>query len=612
MQAKDLIGTGQITKAKRLQRQLKDYPLYPYLDLYLFERNLQRRSAKDLVSFATAHQDIPVVKIIQGRWLRAKGRARDWASIRQNPFTTSSAELECYLLRAEYALGDRQKALDDTTERWLSPTSQPKSCDPLFDVWRATERFNEDVAWLRLHYAIQARERVLARYLLRFFSGANKSAADAYYQLYQRPEAIKQISRYAKPGAKYRQMIRYGISRLGQRDGQAAAKAWASYQKTNDFSAATVMAVTQDLMIADAREGRFPEFQDAQDAQDAIVSYPEYVVEELLDAAIQNQKWSEVSRWSQQLTPEERQKIDVQYWRARALEATSASADQAQQVYTAIASKRHYYGFLAAKRLDIKPTIVTRPLTILSQADEEQLRQQANVARALELFAIGDDLNARREWFAAAKVLSNEQHRHLAKLAARIGQPLLAIQTANSAGARDDLGTRFPMDHHSSFTEAAHKNDLAHSLVRAIARQESAFNATARSSAGALGLMQMIPATAALAAKRSGLKRPTETDLLLPARNIELASFHLAWLIERFDQQRPLAIAAYNAGEHRVDRWIADQAGADIDAWIERIPFRETRDYVKNVLAFNVVYAHLLGRDVDILEDDELTLRPRS
>ena len=100
-------------------------------------------------------------------------------------------------------------------------------------------------------------------------------------------------------------------------------------------------------------------------------------------------------------------------------------------------------------------------------------------------------------------------------------------------------------------------------------------------------------------------------DLKTPAKNIPLGSYHLTWLIQRYDGQRPLAIAAYNAGEHRIDRWIKGKEGVPIDIWIESIPFKETRNYVKNVLAFNVVYAHLLGNPVDVLQDAEKFVRPR-
>ena len=125
--------------------------------------------------------------------------------------------------------------------------------------------------------------------------------------------------------------------------------------------------------------------------------------------------------------------------------------------------------------------------------------------------------------------------------------------------------------------------------------------------------MQVMPATAKLAMRRGDLARHLgagsgqviERDLIIPERNIEIGSYHLAWLLKRYDNLRPLAIAAYNAGESRVDRWLKGSRNIPIDVWIETIPFRETRNYVQNVLAFQVVYQGLDQRPGPILQDYE-------
>lgn len=139
----------------------------------------------------------------------------------------------------------------------------------------------------------------------------------------------------------------------------------------------------------------------------------------------------------------------------------------------------------------------------------------------------------------------------------------------------------------------------------AVARQESLFDPRARSPANARGLMQLIHPTAERVARRVGINEPSTTDLYQPALNIELAGHYLASLMDRYDQRRPLAAAAYNAGEHRVDRWIRDASGLWMDVWIETIPFRETRNYVKNVLAFAQVYGHRRGSPRPMLEAHE-------
>jgi soluble lytic murein transglycosylase len=175
------------------------------------------------------------------------------------------------------------------------------------------------------------------------------------------------------------------------------------------------------------------------------------------------------------------------------------------------------------------------------------------------------------------------------------------------------LSLRFPEAFGPLFNAAALRHGVDGNLLRAIARQESAFQTKAISSAGALGLMQVMPATGKIAVRRGGLKRhlgsdlgqAIKKDLHTPERNIEIGAFHLSWLLDRYNNQRPLAIAAYNAGESRADRWLKSSKGGPMDVWIETIPFKETRNYVQNVLAFEVVYRALNQRQAPILGKNE-------
>ncbi len=183
-----------------------------------------------------------------------------------------------------------------------------------------------------------------------------------------------------------------------------------------------------------------------------------------------------------------------------------------------------------------------------------------------------------------------------------------AIHMANAASLSDHLDLRFPLAYPEFFKRASHVTAIPESFLIAIARQESAFDPRARSHADALGLMQLLPSTAKRVARRTGLSAPSDEDLLNPSVNVEIASHHLAELMLRYGNRRPLAAAAYNAGASRVDRWIKNAGGVPMDVWIETIPFRETRNYVKNVLAFAQVYGRLLGTPVPMLQVNESSI----
>ena len=115
-----------------------------------------------------------------------------------------------------------------------------------------------------------------------------------------------------------------------------------------------------------------------------------------------------------------------------------------------------------------------------------------------------------------------------------------------------------------------------------------------RSRAGALGLMQLMPATARQVARREKMPRPRHADILEPARNLQIGSLYMNRLEQRYNGHTVLATAAYNAGPGRVKQWRPPRTVSS-EAWIELIPFKETRRYVRSVLAYHVIYAHRLG-----------------
>ena len=612
LQALDNLRSGAISKFNAKAKLLEQYPLRPYLDYHRVNGRLNNASAKEINGFMSEHGDLAPSDLLYRRWLKKLGRKRHWTTLLKN-FSdadyqqSSDAELRCYYVRALYGRGQRDKALDWTTDLWLTPKSQPKACDPIFDVWRTTPRFNQDIAWQRLDGAIQGNQRTLARYLLRFFTGSNKRAADAYYQVHTQPKRIRRYSRFADDTEKNRTLIRHGLMRLSRSAPQEAADAWQRYANTHSFSAVQRSVINDHIQVGLAREGVFPEDLERDSSSSS------FAAQGMAQAALSQQNWQQLRYWIKRLPEGEQQTQRWQYWWARAVMQTADSADalpdttNSQDILSALASQRHYYGFMAALLLQQTPPLQPS----LPEPESIDLKSNPHIRRAIELFAVGENLNGRREWYRALDVSNNEEKRQLGHLAQSIGDLSLAIRSANLAEAMDDLLLRFPLAFNSDFNAAAHKQDVAPALLRAVARQESAYQPNARSPVGARGLMQLMPATAKLVTKRARLPASYAGQLNDPKINIQLGSYHLAWLIERFNGQRPLAIAAYNAGEHRVDRWIKNKAQMPTDVWIETIPFRETRNYVKNVLAFTYVYNQLLNTPTRVLAPQELSITER-
>jgi soluble lytic murein transglycosylase len=159
---------------------------------------------------------------------------------------------------------------------------------------------------------------------------------------------------------------------------------------------------------------------------------------------------------------------------------------------------------------------------------------------------------------------------------------------------RDDLSLRFPILQKKRITKYSKKYKLEPAYTMAVIRRESAFANEARSTVGAIGLMQIMPATGKSIAKRLKVKFNDKKQLLNPDTNIQFGTKYLNMMLNKFYQQPALASAAYNAGGHRVKAWLPKEKAMKADRWVETIPFNETREYVSSILAYTAIYQYQL------------------
>ena len=350
------------------------------------------------------------------------------------------------------------------------------------------------------------------------------------------------------------------------------------------------------LTVANADAGHMPD--------DEPSAFSNAAAERVAFALVRHQHWEQAARWTAALPKAVAAKPQWQYWLGRALNGNRADDSSGRQTLAAVAGIRNYYGFLAADLIGATPALNALPARDDRAAEADLLAVPA-VRRMVELHAVGDLVNARREWRFAVANLAPEPQRVLVELTARIGWVEQAIFGARDAELLNMVPFRFPMPFLSIYRHHAANVNLPVPFLLAVSRQESAFNPSAVSVDGARGLMQLMPATARHIADRLRVARPSAKDLVDPNTNVHLAANHLAALMARHGRNRALVAAAYNAGEHRLTRWLKDAGGMPTDVWIERIPFRETRDYVKGVIAFNHVYDRLLGVSKPVLGDHE-------
>jgi len=295
--------------------------------------------------------------------------------------------------------------------------------------------------------------------------------------------------------------------------------------------------------------------------------------------AVWEQDWRGLEGWVKRL-PMGLQKEDRwRYWMARSLEKQGRQKP-ARDLYLETANLRGFYGFMAAQRTGV-------PYRIKNQS-------------------VAEITAARSEWIHNMDRNSVAQRLEFGHIALNQGWHELAILSSIRAEAWDALDLRFPLPLKRTFSQMAQERTMNTSLLYAISRQESALYPLAQSPVGARGLMQLMPATARETASKLGVPYRNEQQLFDPAMNIRLGSAYLKRLLDVYDGNRILAAAAYNAGPGRVKRWREQSDNKPMDVWVESIPYRETRNYVQNVLSFDLIYQHKLQQPLRFMSEREL------
>jgi soluble lytic murein transglycosylase len=288
------------------------------------------------------------------------------------------------------------------------------------------------------------------------------------------------------------------------------------------------------------------------------------------------------------------------YWQGRAAEAAGLSEEAKPHYERAAAHPIAYYGQLARDKLGAPPVELRRPAGLDESARSAFRNLRAVQALKLLHAAGADDLALSLYADLAQKLASPGELDALGALAAEHGNARAVLIVGKSAVQRG-----FPLDAHAypvfgvpDFPTVG--DPVEEAMVYAITRQESAFNAKALSTAGARGLMQLMPATAQRTAKRFKVDFDVKRLVDDPAYNAKIGAAHLGELMEDWRGSHILAFASYNAGGGNVSKWIkayGDPRSPGVDAvdWVERIPFSETRNYVQRVLENLKVYRHRLA-----------------
>lgn len=586
-----MLRLGQVEAYKRFITRLQDYPLYPYLEYNYLRLMLHDIPDREVVAFIRKYRSIHLARRMQRLLLIKYARNRQWQSFLNLYKPGNSILLQCYQRQARLAAGDTKSAFRQMDSLWLSGFSLPDSCAGIIKAWQKAGKLTLRLIWLRIRLAMEYRNPGLARFLAnRYLQNKERKIALKWYRLYRRPGLLLRPWYLDHRHPQFGNILRHTMYRLAWINPEEAIKTLKRLEKKYHLKPELRFNIHKRIGLSLARIHHKTALQwlnrlPASYADDRVLLWK-------IRLNLVARKWKSVLTGIKQLHPDIRNKDNWQYWRARSLEVMG-KLDKAFDIYRKLARKRSFTGFLSSDRLGLEYSFQEKRLSY-SRNKLQKFQQRPGIARARELYMLGDLVNARREWLHTISRMSKEQVRLAAITAHKWRWHERAIHALARIKDYHDISIRFPIMHEKQVFRTGRRYDLDPALILGVIRRESAFSKDARSHKGALGLMQLLPSTAREIARLFRLRLGNKFNLFKPVTNIRYGARHLSLLAEKFDYHIPMMLAAYNAGSYRVKSWLpASTIAADI--WIESIPFRETRNYVKNILAYMVIYERKLG-----------------
>ena len=592
LQAEDALKRGKDARYFSLSNQLEEYPLYPYLQYRWLRKNLGQES--QIKQFLQEHESSRYATPLKRKWLYHLAKNKQWETYLQYFSTTSDKSLNCYYHRAQFKTGDKQAALEGAKELWAVGYSQPKVCDPLFTQLKKSSAFNQELFWLRFDAALQNNKTKLARYVKSLMTAGDQKTAELWLNLHSNPERYIPELLSRPETAQAPLMFTHAINRLASKDIYQAIDFWDNNKQRFDISQQPADKLEERLALKLAYKNDSDAYERLAQLNESDHSSKAWRIR----VALNEQDWPRIIAAIEDLSPENQKLEKWQYWLARAYQETGKPI-QAHEILSGLSTKRDYYGYLAADRLNREYQLAHNPLEVTAE-EIAGIKNHKEFLAAYEFMKLDRERDAKLQWWHALRQLDKNRYPAAAKLAQQWQWDEVAIFTIAKVKYWDDVELRFPLSYSDKIHENAALQDLNPVILYGLIRRESAFNKDARSPSGAVGLMQIMPRTGQQIAKDLNERWSGKKSLYDPVKNLKYGSYYYQKLLNQFNGHYALALAAYNAGPNRVKKWLPDEA-VPADIWIETIPFRETREYVTTVLVYALIYQQRI-------QSDELTM----
>jgi len=573
---------------------LRAYPLYPYLQAARIRAALANAAAgltpadERAHTFVTYYDNEPVGQQLRRTWLASLAKRELWQTYLEHyrPELADEAA-QCHRFSALIALGRTEGLAAEIRARYLTPKRLPE-CERAFGWLVAQNELSEELIESRVRLALKENNARFARSLAAQLPAGRAAPLLLWADLLEQPQRTIDML-IGNPGrAVLPEALLAGWQRLARRDRDAAIARFERLVRARKLSEtdASPLALALALPLAWDRRPEALEYFARVKPED----FDDSALEWLARAALWARDWDRVANAIAAMSDQTRTHARWRYWAARAAEQTN-DPQLARQLYESVLTDDNFYSMMAAARLKRPLSPNVQPV-VRDDRQLEQVAQRPEMVRARELLLCSLRPLAISEWSYGLEKLPEPARPQAVHLAARWGWFDQAIATATKQRIFNDYPLLYPRPYDREVREAAKLTGLPFELIYGVMRQESLYRHDAVSSAGARGLLQLLPETARRTAQSWQQPKPELKDLFHPATNVKLGAAYLRSLHERFNNQTMVALAGYNAGPGAANRWLP-QERLDADIWVENIPYNETRTYVQRILWHMLVFKWL-------------------
>lgn len=606
---------GDRNKLAQLLPAARGHALEPWAAYWELKLRLAEASPQEIQAFLQRYAGSYQEDRLRNDWLLLLGQRRDWAQFaEQHPAYRMSddREVRCYALLIDHIKGTASAtAPDDVRSNWYALRDADDGCTHAASELYGAKKLSALDIWRKARLGVDANRPRVVRNAVEIVS----------------PESLPQLKELLDAPSKYlharvtargkvrQELVVLALLKLASGDPEGAAyqldNKWGVHlsPEERNWTWGVIGKAAAQKLSGDA-VGYFANVTRDSDLNDDLLGWK-------ARAALRAGQWKTVGKAIDAMSAEARQDSTWVYWKARALltgRVTDAERAEARQLLEGIAGTRGFYEQLALEELGQRITVPPAPAPLTAE-EKAAARANPGLNRALYAILLGLRGEGVREWNYTTNLhqsggMSDRELLAAADFACQREVWDRCINTSERTKGVIEATQRYPMPFRNTVVERASGIGLDPAYVYGLIRQESRFVMDARSHVGASGLMQVMPATARWTAKKIGLPNFSPDQLGDRDTNIAIGTAYLKLALDDFAGSMPLAAAAYNAGPGRPRNW---RNGPVLDAaiWAENVPFAETRDYVKKVLANTTNYAALLTGQPQSLKSRLGTIGPR-